>query len=483
MNSLRLSDIAIAIDGKLVGEDSIADFVFTDSRKAKGSVNKGKGLFIALKGDKFDGHDFIKQLGEGSVAGVIVETPQSIDFAQIIVKDTRIALGDLAKLNRSLCNAKFIAVTGSSGKTTVKEMIASILSECGNTCATLGNLNNDIGAPLTLLEIDKSADYAVIELGANHAGEIAYTSAITKPHVALVNNVSAAHIEGFGSLEGVASAKSEIYASLDRDGTAILNIDDKFSSFFRTKILSNIITYSVINEADVFATDIYLNDDQSTRFNLNFHAGQVEVTLPLVGQHNVANALAAASCCIALGVSLEKVAKGLEKTPSVSGRLDINKLENGCVVIDDSYNANLGSVKAAIDLLSNYQTKQILVLGDMAELGDLSKKYHQEIGVYAQAKGIDRLFTIGTDSKNSQVAYSKENSNNKFDHTKLSDHFYNKNELIIKLIKEAIDGVTILVKGSRSSRMEEIVEALTKSKVKVLGEQMVGDRASLVGEQ
>jgi len=490
MISFTLYQIAKAIDGQLIGHDRKADFVFTDSRLDKSKIEEGHGLFVALKGENFDAHQFVKDVSKNDIAGVIVEQQCEINLPQIIVKDTRIALGELAKLNRSASNAKFVAVTGSCGKTTVKEMLASILTLSGSTHATRGNFNNDIGAPLTLLEIDQSIDFGVIELGANHEREIAYTSGITQPDVALVNNVTAAHLQGFGDLQGVATAKSEIYSSLTNNGVAIINADDEFSSYFEGKVNSKKILFSVKGESDVFASNILINSDQSTSFDLNYQQRKIHITLPLVGAHNVSNALAAASCCIALGISLKTVAQGLENSPVVSGRLMVSQLSNGCRVIDDSYNANLASVKAAIDLLANYSSPTILVLGDMGELGELSRQYHQQVGEYARSKGVNKLFTYGELTKSSQLAYShKKISNEDFElsDTSLLNHFSEQQKLIIKLIKEANEGVTILVKGSRSAHMENIVKALLEnSKLKELNEfsnEMVDNSASLVGEQ
>jgi len=490
MISFKLSQIAKGIKGQLIGHDGDADFVFTDSRLDKSEIENGRGLFIALRGENFDAHRFVEEVSKNSIAGVIVERKCEISKPQILVEDTRIALGELARLNRSECHAKFVAITGSCGKTTVKEMIASILELSGHTHATKGNLNNDIGAPLTLLEIDQSVEYGVIELGANHSGEIAYTSNITQPDVALVNNVTASHLQGFGDLEGVASAKAEIYSSLAKDGVAVINADDNFCSYFKSKVQSKKILFSVKGKGDIFASNIVVNSDQSTSFDLNYHKQKESITLPLVGEHNVSNALAAASCCIALGISLTTISQGLANSPTVSGRLMVNQLPNGCRVIDDSYNANLASVKAAIDLLVNYSSPTILVLGDMAELGELSQQYHQEVGEYARQKGVSKLFTFGEFTKYSQLAYNhKKISKDEFklSDSSLQNHFSQQQKLIIKLIKEANEGVTILVKGSRSARMENIVKALLEnsklSEEKEFSNEMVGGTASLAGEQ
>lgn len=467
MIATRLSEISSHLDGRLIGEDQIISSLFTDSRQQ----NK-KGLFLALKGPHFDAHRFVTDVAESGADAVLVDHQCNTNKPQVIVKNTRMALAEIARLNRIKSSAKYIAITGSCGKTTVKEMVASILQLSGKTFATQGNFNNDIGVPLTLLEFDESIEFGVVELGANHAGEVAYTADITRPDVALVNNVSAAHLEGFGSLQGVATAKREIYTSLSEQGTAVINEDDDFSDYFEQIIKSKILTYSVNKNADVMAKNIQLNENQLPTFDLHFENEKVEVNLSVVGLHNIANALAAASCAIAVGISLKQIAKGLQVTPLVSGRLIVKQLISGCRVIDDSYNANVASMKAAIDLLKNYPAPTILVLGDMAELGEHGRQCHEEIGQYAKESNIEKLFSCGVLTQFSQAAFN--------DQTNITNrHFNQQHELIKILTKEAKSGTTILIKGSRSAHMENVVKALIESSNKINSEN---DLASQQGK-
>lgn len=461
MIATTLTNIAHQINGELIGKDISIEHVFTDSR-----VQNPCGLFVALKGPHFDAHQFVNEVLNAGATAAVVEQKIDIDYPQIVVKNTRLALAEIARFNRHQSNAKYIAITGSSGKTTVKEMIASILQQTTQVFATQGNLNNDIGVPLTLLQIDSNIQFGVIELGANHAGEVAFTADITQPDVALVNNISAAHLQGFGDLNGVARAKAEIYAALSKDGIAIVNNDDSFSDFFKQKIVGKMITFSVEDDADVYVTNIRIEKDQSTRFSINYLQQQQTINLPLIGLHNISNALAAAACCIASGISLKNIAIGLSQTPQVAGRLIVHDLNNGCRIIDDSYNANLASMIAAINLLKNYPAPRILVLGDMAELGEQGRQYHEQIGDYARESHIEKLYSVGVLTQFSQLSFEKNDAeelkNNNIDDSKISvsDHFTDQKELIRALKKEAIAGATILIKGSRSAKMENIVTAL-----------------------
>ncbi len=450
MISISMQEIANQLDAEMIGENVTISHVETDSRK-----KELKGLFVALKGPSFDAHQFIKQVEKTDVDGVVVDHDCKIKKPQLVVKDTRKALAALGKLNRDKSQAITIAITGSSGKTTVKEMIASILQLSGMTCSTKGNLNNEIGAPLTLLNINEETKYCVIELGANHSGEIAFTSSLSSPNVALVNNVSSAHLEGFGSVDGVAKAKGEIYAALDNDGTAVLNIDDSFFKDFKKNITSKIITFSISNDADVMAKNIRLNSESYASFELHYQGMMNVIQLPMLGIHNVSNALAAVACCLAIKIPLKQIKKGLEKSSTVSGRLNCFKLVSGCRVIDDTYNANVASVKAAIDLLKNYPAPRVLVLGDMGELGVFAKSCHETVGLYAKDSGIETLFTIGELTYFTQNTFSK-----KIENDNGSQHFEDDNKLVLKLKKEAIAAATILIKGSRSAHMENIVQAL-----------------------
>ena len=444
MITARLSQIAQAIDAKLIGDDVEVSQVYTDSRSSREN-----GLFIALKGPHFDAHNFLSDVVLQGAKAVVVEQRTALPVPQLVVEDTRIALGKIAAFNREQLRAKFVAITGSSGKTTVKEMLASILQNAGSTYATKGNFNNEIGAPLTLLEMNQEHEFGVIELGANHAGEIAYTAGITKPDVALINNVAAAHLEGFGDLQGVARAKGEIYSQLGKSGVAVINNDDDFADYWKQHIDQQIMTFAVETNGDVVASEISLDENQCPKFILNYKNKKQEIQLSLAGSHNVYNALAAATCALALGVSLKEIAFGLSQTPIVSGRLMMEILTNGCRLIDDTYNANLDSMRAAIELLKGYSNKRILVIGDMAELGEFGRQCHEQIGEIAEQAKIDKLFSCGVLTQFTHKLFSGE-----------GEHYSSQIELIKQLKKEAKANTTILIKGSRSAHMERVVQAL-----------------------
>ena len=468
MIAMSLQHIADATGGKLYGDDITIKQVFTDSRAIDDLEQLPNSLFVALKGPHFDAHRFVNSVVSQGVTCVLVEELTDANCSQVVVENSRLALADIARQNRRISNARYVAITGSSGKTTVKEMVAAILAKAGKTKATEGNFNNDIGAPLTLLNIDESTEYGVIELGANRPGEVAFTADVTKPDVAMVNNITAAHLEGFGSIQGVATAKAEIYSALSDNGVAVVNADEPFSSHFDKNIGCKKLSYSMKEATDVYSTEIEILSDQSIRFVLNVvnDEKQLEkqhIELPLVGIHNVSNALAAASCCLALGIGLTDIANGLKDTPVVSGRLNVSMLSNNCRIIDDTYNANLSSMKAAIDLLSSYSPPTLLVVGDMGELGDLGRQCHEEIGAYAFDRGITKLYSCGVLSQFSQFAFRQKRLD-KIENDSLENldsvHFSNKNDLIKTIKDEAKSGVTILVKGSRSAHMEDIVNEL-----------------------
>jgi len=444
MISAKLSQIANAIGAQFIGDDVTVSQVYTDSRDSRTD-----GLFVALKGPHFDAHDFIAQVKEQGAKAVVVEQRSSVSIPQLIVDDTRLALGQIAKFNRANLSAKFAAITGSSGKTTVKEMLASILQNVGSTYATKGNFNNEIGAPLTLLEMNQQHEFGVIELGANHAGEIDYTASITQPDVAVINNVAAAHLEGFGDLQGVARAKGEIYSQLGKKGIAVVNNDDDFADYWKQHITNPMMTFSVEGSGDLVACNIVLDENHYPQFDLKYADQTQSISLSLAGKHNVNNALAASACAIALGVSLHDIASGLSETPIVSGRLMIELLSNGCRVIDDTYNANMDSMRAAIDLLGGYSNERILVIGDMAELGEFGRQCHEQIGELASKAKIDKLYSCGVLTQFSHKLFDGE-----------SKHYTNQNELIEQLKQEAKANTTILIKGSRSAHMEKVVQAL-----------------------
>ncbi|WP_028834439.1 MULTISPECIES: UDP-N-acetylmuramoyl-tripeptide--D-alanyl-D-alanine ligase [unclassified Pseudoalteromonas] len=410
-------------------------------------------VFLALKGPNFDGHKFIEQAKQKGAIGVIVDHAVDTDIAQFVVADTRIALGTIGTAVMAQVAPKTIAITGSVGKTTVKEMCAAILSSKGDVLATKGNFNNDIGVPLTLLRLEPRHRFAVIELGANHIGEIAYTTAMTKPDVAVVCNVAAAHLEGFGSLQGVAQAKGEIYDGLKEDGIAIVNCDSDFSQYWLDKLATrNIKCFSSSEKLDIWAEDISLDAQARASFTLCTKQHSVPVKLALPGKHNISNALIAAALTSEFDVSLEDIASALATMGEVKGRVNLIEASDSLTIIDDTYNANVKSVKAAIDLLSDIQGHRILALGDMGELGEDARKYHQEVGEYALAQGIDELFTLGVLSKCASDVFGLPNR-----------HFSNREQMLQQIqnsISKVDKKITLVVKGSRSSRMELLVTDL-----------------------
>ncbi|MGB1291904.1 MAG: UDP-N-acetylmuramoyl-tripeptide--D-alanyl-D-alanine ligase [Pseudoalteromonas sp.] len=413
-------------------------------------------VFLALQGPNFDGHKFVEQAKSKGAIGAIVHRKVDVDIPQFLVADTRLALGQIGAAVMASVAPKTIAITGSVGKTTVKEMCAAILGGHGEVLATKGNFNNDIGVPLTLLRLEPQHQYAVIELGANHIGEIAYTAAMTKPDVAVVCNVAAAHIEGFGSLEGVATAKGEIYDGLKSGGIAIVNCDSEFSQSWLDKLpKEKIKRLSSTQKLDVWAEEVLLDEQAHASFYICTAAERVKVKLALPGRHNVMNALIATALTSEFGVSLKSAADALANMGEVKGRVNMIKVSDMLTVIDDTYNANVQSVKAAIDLLSDIEGQRILAFGDMGELGEEARMYHQQVGEYAKQKGIDELYTLGVLSKYASDEFEKPNR-----------HFSSREQLLQQLqarLTEKSQKTTIVVKGSRSSRMELLVQDLVNS--------------------
>jgi UDP-N-acetylmuramoyl-tripeptide--D-alanyl-D-alanine ligase len=444
MIPLCLAEIALAVDGKLVGKDITIDSINTDSR----ALVKGE-LFLALKGPNFDAHRFLEQVILLGCEAVIVDHQCEIDIPQIIVSDTHIALGKIAAYVKEKVAPKTVAITGSSGKTTVKEMVAAILSRLGNVLATNGNFNNDIGVPLTLLRLEPQHDFAVVELGANHMGEIAYTTALVKPDVAIINNIAAAHLEGFGDLCGVARAKGEIFEGLSSNGVALYNQDCKLANKWQWRLTDKKVrTFSCEQTADCFSSDAVLDDNGCASFTLHTYCGNTFIELTVPGKHNVCNAVAAATIALEFGASLDDIRLGLAEMLSVKGRLNLHQLTPTFKLIDDTYNANVESIKAATDLLASYSGRRILILGDMGELGAQARGYHQEVGEYAKHCEIDELLTIGVLSQSSADAFQ-------------GHHFSERTPLmrcLISLLENEQQAISILVKGSRSARMENVVQ-------------------------
>ncbi|MTH45107.1 UDP-N-acetylmuramoyl-tripeptide--D-alanyl-D-alanine ligase [Intestinirhabdus alba] len=449
MISVTLSQLADVLRGQLKGGDLTLDAVTTDTRRLTPGC-----LFVALKGERFDAHDFAEQARAGGAGALLVERPLAVDLPQLIVKDTRQAFGELAAWVRAQVPARVVALTGSSGKTSVKEMTAAILSRCGNTLYTAGNLNNDIGVPMTLLRLNHDYDYAVIELGANHQGEIAWTVGLTRPEAALVNNLAAAHLEGFGSLAGVAKAKGEIFTGLPTNGVAIINADNNDWLNWQAVIGDRRVWRFSPHDAsaDFSAANIRLTP-RGTEFLLQTPTGGVEVLLPLPGRHNIANALAAAALSMAVGASPEAIKSGLAGLKAVPGRLFPVQLAENQLLLDDTYNANVGSMTAAVQVLAEMPGYRVLVVGDMAELGAESVACHRQVGEAAKTAGIDRVLSVGKQSQTIGEASG------------VGEHFVDKPALVARL-KSLINErqiVTILVKGSRSAAMEEVVRALQEN--------------------
>ncbi|MDY0921464.1 UDP-N-acetylmuramoyl-tripeptide--D-alanyl-D-alanine ligase [Leclercia sp. CFBP8987] len=448
MISVTLSQLATILGADVSGELTF-DAVTTDTRK----ITPGC-LFVALKGERFDAHDFAEQAKAAGAGALLVSRKLDIDLPQAVVKDTRLAFGELAAWVRQQVPARIVALTGSSGKTSVKEMAAAILSQCGNTLYTAGNLNNDIGVPMTLLRLTHEHEYAVTELGANHQGEIAWTVSLTQPEAALVNNLAAAHLEGFGSLEGVAKAKGEIYTGLPVDGIAIMNADNNDWLNWKSVIGDRKTWRFSPNAAnsDFTATNVHVTS-HGTEFTLQTPTGDVDVLLPLPGRHNIANALAATALTMAVGAPLSAIKAGLANLKAVPGRLFPIPLAENKLLLDDSYNANVGSMTAAVQVLSEMPGYRVLVVGDMAELGDESEACHIQVGEAAKASGIDRVLSAGHLSQNISQASG------------VGEHFADKAALIarLKALVEEQQIVTVLVKGSRSAAMEEVVHALQEN--------------------
>jgi UDP-N-acetylmuramoyl-tripeptide--D-alanyl-D-alanine ligase len=426
--------------------------VTTDSR----AITPGC-LFIALRGERFDGHEFVSQaIRQGAAAAMVDQASAGKHQADwqglplLIVADTRLALGQLAAFWRSQQNIKLAAVTGSNGKTTVKEMLAAILREAAGADAVLateGNLNNDIGMPLTLLKLRGQHRFAVIEMGMNHPGEIAYLTNIARPDVAVINNAGAAHLAGLGSVEEVARAKGEIFAGLAAGGTAVINADDAFAALWRE--LANghsIIEFGLEHPAQVSAT--CQPGPLDSEMKLRTPAGECSVKLPVPGLHNVRNALAAAATASALGIGNEAITSGLQKFAGVKGRLQRKSGLHGATLIDDSYNANPASVKAAIAVLASMPGKRILVLGDMGELGTDASALHRELGAAAKQAGVDILLCHGDLCR---AAADEFGCNAWF--------FERIEELLADLENLLAPDVTVLVKGSRFMQMERVVKS------------------------
>jgi UDP-N-acetylmuramoyl-tripeptide--D-alanyl-D-alanine ligase len=417
-----------------------------DSRKVKAG-----DLFVALAGDFVDGHDYIKQAREAGAVAALVSRKVADPLPQLLVDDVTAAFGKLAQAWRQQSQAKFVAITGSNGKTTLKEMTTAILKQAGKVIATRGNLNNELGVPLTLFEVSADDDFAVIEMGANHHGEIERLVAIAQPDVAVINNVGPAHLEGFGSLEGVAQAKGEIYAGLKLSGVAVINADMPYQSLWQQLVAGRqSISFGLENKADISAKDINISATGS-HFMVELDEVAHFISLPVPGKHNIANALAAIAVCRALTVPVESIVKGLSSFQGVARRLQLRAGVAGAKLIDDSYNANPASFQQALETLMSFSGHKWLVLGDFAELGDNSAQVHADLGEKAAEMGIERLFTVGNHSQLAAAAFGE-----------AAEHFSSIETLQAELEQSLSAEVVCLIKGSRFMQLDKLADGLAE---------------------
>ena len=445
-----LADFARTCGGELLGADRAYAGVSTDTRSLKAGE-----LFVALRGPRFNANDFVAAAEAAGAAGAVVESRVDRPLPQIVVRDTQEALTQGAAAWRAQFSYPVVGVAGSNGKTTVKEMIAAVLERRGATLSTRGNLNNHIGVPLTLYRLEPSHHQAVIEIGANHPGEVAALVAFTRPTVGLITNAGAEHLEGFGSIEGVARAEGEMVAGLDPSATAVINADDPFADLWRGMTRARVSTFGIDKPADFAALDPHTSIDAGgfvTRFTLRAPHGSIPITLHLAGRHNVLNALCAAAAASAAGATLDEVRAGLATMRPVPGRLQFKTAPSGAWIVDDSYNANPSSMKAGIEVLAAVDARRWLVMGDMGELGDYAVESHGEIGRFARNNRIDRLFATGKLSALAVEAFGS------------GGEWFADTEALARAVNaELTREVCVLVKGSRSNRLERVVEALVGS--------------------
>ena len=443
-----LADAARAVGGRLVGEDRAFGSVSSDSR----TVPSG-ALFVALRGPRFDGAEFVAAAAARGAAGALVDRPVAAALPLIVVADVLAALQTLAARWRTQFTRPLVAVAGSNGKTTTKEMTAAILARLGACMATAGNFNNHIGVPLTLLRLDPAHRSAVVEIGANRVGEVAALMQLVRPTVGVITNAGAEHLEGFGSLDGVAEGEGETVAGLAADATAVINADDAYAAYWRgITPARRIIGFGMGAGAGFTARNPRQGVENGafvTHFTLVCPLGEREIVLHAGGAHNIGNALAAAAAAGAAGASLADIAEGLDTFRPVAGRLQLKAGLRDSWIIDDSYNANPSSVRAGLDVLRTSAGPAWLVLGDMGELGATSAELHAELGGYARACGVQRMFAVGAHSARAVAAFGAG-----------AEWFADAEALIARLRAELSPGVTVLVKGSRVNRLERVVQAL-----------------------
>lgn len=449
IGTITLSALAESMPATLVGADVAFSRVSTDSRKLQAG-----DLFVALSGENFNGNRFVAQVAKKQAVAAIVSEAQEADIPQLVVEDTAIALGWLGHINRQRSRANIVAITGSQGKTSVKEIAGSILSQQFRILVTRGNLNNTIGAPMMLLELEPDHQQAVIELGANAAGEIAWTAKLTDPHIVLINNAAETHIEGFGSLAGVVKAKGEIIDSAPSTHTVVLNADDPNTGQWQQRAgRRRCVTFGLDNKADYQATNLTLTAN-GTRFDIESARGRIACFLPLAGRHNVANALAAAALCLEAGASAASVCDGLARVSAVPGRLCPMSGINNSRLLDDSYNASPSSFRAAIDVLATIkgsdETRRLLIMGDMAEMGSLTVQAHRDVGSYAREKGLDELWSTGACSELASHAFGE------------GGRHFDDRDALLRYARGRLDEMSVvLIKGSRSAGMDYVVQQLS----------------------
>lgn len=442
---MTLSQISNVVAGQRLGADVRFARVSTDTRTLQAN-----DLYVALVGESFDGNNFVAKAFDKGACGAVVSQDTGIDLPQLRVNDTTVALGEIARLNRLASSARVVAITGSQGKTTVKEMIAAILRVENCVLVTKGNFNNHIGVPLTLLGLEEKHEFAVIELGASGLGEIAYTVRMALPHVAVLTNAAATHIEGFGDLDGVVRTKGEIIDGLVDNGVAVLNAEDPHFGVWATRANGKrMVSFAVDAAADYRVSELQLDALGESHFILHSPVGQASITLALAGKHNVRNAVAAAAAAMEAGASIQSVVQGLAQVRPVAGRLSQMAGIAGATLIDDSYNASPASFRAAIDVLAGSAGNRVLIVGDMGELGLQSEQAHIELGLYARQQGIEALWSTGTFSALSAESFGEQ-----------AIHFAQQDDLIRHAQATLGLGYVVLVKGSRSAAMDRVVDKI-----------------------
>jgi UDP-N-acetylmuramoyl-tripeptide--D-alanyl-D-alanine ligase len=444
-----LATLAQATGGELAGANAVFGEVLSDSRRLAPGA-----LFVALRGERFDGHEFVAEAARQGVAAALVSRRVDAPLPQVVVPDTLAALAAYARAWRRSFAGPVVGITGSNGKTTVKEMTGAILAQLGPCLVTQGNLNNHIGVPLTLCRLDDAHRTAVVEMGANHQREIAHLASIGEPDVGMVLNAGPAHLEGFGGIEGVAKGKGEMFEALDLEQTAVINADDRFAAYWHglARRAGRVVTFGLRERADVSAREVRgaVGDDGfRTAFELSTPAGTCTVELELAGEHNVMNALAATAAAMAAGAQLEHVRQGLASMRAVAGRLEIRHALQGARVVDDAYNANPGSMRVGLRSLATVPGERWFVMGEMAELGDEAPRLHAEIGALARQCGVTRLFAVGRGSLPAVEAFGDGASW----HASVED-------VVVALLPQLRAGLTVYVKGSRVNRLERVTTAL-----------------------